>query len=125
MYTLPQEIEVWFIIPALRRDLAKCLVQKHGLSYDKVGKLLGITKAAISQYLKNKRATKIKLHKKIEMDICFSCEKIIHNKSDSVKEITKLLRKIRDKNLHCEVCGEVADGQLHDCEQIIPKYENL
>jgi uncharacterized protein len=56
MYSLPQEIEVWYVIPAVRRELARILTSKHGLSYEKTGNVLGISKAAISQYQKNKRA---------------------------------------------------------------------
>lgn len=122
MYTLPQEIEVWYIIPAIRRDLSKCLIKKYGLSYEKVGKILGISKAAISQYLKNKRAAKIRLHELVEEEICKSCSKITKNKSNSVIEIQKILEFIKKKKLHCEVCGKMIDGKLHDCKQIIPNY---
>jgi len=125
MYTLPQEVEVWYIIPAIRRDLSKHLVRDHKISYEKVGKLLGLTKAAISQYLKNKRAAKIKLHPKIDKEIIKSANKIIKNKSDSIKEIIRILKIIREKKLHCEVCGGMIDGKLHDCEQVVPRYEDL
>jgi len=47
MYMLPQEIEVWYIIPALRKELSKQLVRKYKFSYEKTGKILGITKASI------------------------------------------------------------------------------
>ncbi len=125
MYTLPQEIEVWYIIPAIRRELSKCFIRDYKITYEKVGGILGISKAAISQYLKNKRAAKIRLHPKAQAEICKSCKKIVNKKSDSVREITKILRFIRRKNLHCEVCGEVViDNKNHeDCVQIIAKYE--
>ncbi len=125
MYTLPQEIEVWYIIPAIRRDLSKMLSKEHKVSYEKIGKLLGLTKAAVSQYLNNKRAAKIKLHPKISREIIKSGNRIVKNKSDSVKEILRILKMIRVKGLHCEICGEMINGKLHDCEQIIPKYEDL
>ena len=64
MYTLPQEIEVLFILPALRRELSKELIKTYGITYEKTGKLLGITKAAVSQYISHKRAAKIRLHPK-------------------------------------------------------------
>ena len=40
MYLLPQEIEVWYIIPALRKELAKQLTKKHEMSYEKAGNIL-------------------------------------------------------------------------------------
>jgi len=35
MYLLPQEIEVWYIIPTVRKELAKQLTKKYELSYEK------------------------------------------------------------------------------------------
>tara|TARA_Y100000034_G_scaffold133244_1_gene198208 strand:+ start:386 stop:766 length:381 start_codon:yes stop_codon:yes gene_type:complete len=122
MYQLPQEIEARYIIPALRRDLSKCLVRTHGISYDKIGKLLGITKAAVSQYLSEKRAAKIKLHEKVGLEISKSCDNIVSGKSDSVTEIMKILKHIRKKSLHCEVCGKKVGEELHDCKQVVARY---
>lgn len=45
MYLLPQEIEVWYIIPAIRKELSKQLTSKYEFSYEKAGKALGISKA--------------------------------------------------------------------------------
>ncbi|MAG38307.1 transcriptional regulator [Candidatus Pacearchaeota archaeon] len=125
MYTLPQEIEVWYVIPAIRREMSKCFIREHGITYEKVGKILGISKAAISQYLKNKRAGKIRLHERVQKEICKSCKKIIDGKSDSVKEIQKILIFVRKNKLHCEVCGEPVEKKSNhdDCVQVIAKYE--
>tara|TARA_Y100000310_G_scaffold345811_1_gene470322 strand:- start:8037 stop:8414 length:378 start_codon:yes stop_codon:yes gene_type:complete len=123
MYTLPQEVEVWYIIPALRRELSKCMIKDYKVTYEKVGQILGISKAAISQYLKKKRAARIKLHPKVSSEVCKSCEKIVKGKSDSVKEITRILKFIREKELHCDVCGEMVNGELHNCKQVVAKYE--
>jgi len=125
MYTLPQEIEVWYIIPAIRKELSKCFINEHKLSYESTGKLLGLTKVAIFQYVKNKRASKVKLHPKIKKEIIRSSDEIIKNRSNSVKEILRIIKIIRLKKLHCEVCGNIVDNELHDCEQIIPKYEDI
>jgi len=118
MHILPQEIEVWYIIPAIRRDITKILVKDYGISYDKVGNILGISKAAVSQYLNNKRAAKIKLHEKAFEEIKKSCKKIIDRKSDSTKEIQRLLEVIRKKHWHCKKCGKLIGAELHDCEDL-------
>ncbi|MGK0232378.1 MAG: putative transcriptional regulator, partial [Patescibacteria group bacterium] len=120
MYTLPQEIEVWYIIPAIRRDLSKELVQTHKVSYENTGKLLGLTKSAVSQYIKGKRAAKIKLHPEIASEILKSAQKIFESKSDSVKEILRILRIIKKEGLHCEVCGGLVDGVHVNCKQVVP-----
>lgn len=118
MHFLPQEIEVWYIIPALRREIAKCLIKDYNLSYDKTGDLLGVTKSAVSQYLKGKRAAKIILPKEVNPLIMKSCELMVSNKSDSVKETMKILDFLKQKGLACEVCGKLKEGFLDDCKEI-------
>jgi len=122
MYSLPQEIEVWYIIPAVRRELARILTQEYGLSYDKTGNALGISKAAISQYQKNKRASKVKLNDKVLKEIEKSAKKINKNKEITVKEILRVLKFMRDKNLPFEFCK----GGPHDheeCVEVAVTYE--
>jgi predicted transcriptional regulator len=51
---LPQEIDVYYTIPAVRRELAQRLV-KQGLTQRDVARRLGVTEAAVSQYMSNKR----------------------------------------------------------------------
>ena len=118
MHILPQEIEVWYIIPAIRRDIAKILVNEYKISFEKVGNILGISKAAVSQYLANKRAAKIKLHEKAFKEIKKSCKKMMDGKSDSTKEILRILELIRKKHWHCKKCGKLIGIELHDCEDL-------
>ena len=47
---LPQEIETFYVIPSLRRQLALCLKEK-GMKQKDIAQLLGIDTAAVSQYL--------------------------------------------------------------------------
>jgi predicted transcriptional regulator len=122
MYYLPQEIETWYIIPALRRDISKCLANEFKVSYEKIGMTLGVSKAAISQYMKGKRASKIKLPVEISSQLMKSCKLMIDNKSTSPVEINRLLKFIRDKNLRCEICGQLKEGLLDDCKEI--KYDH-
>jgi uncharacterized protein len=122
MYTLPQEIEVWYVIPAIRKELSICLIKNHNMTYEKVGNKLGITKAAVSQYIKNKRAAKIKLHPHAKDEVCISCDKIVKNKSHATKEIMRILEVIKSKNLACEVCDKNLRGVLDDCKEIRINY---
>lgn len=118
MYTLPQEIEVWYVIPAIRRELANCLIRNHKITYEKTGEMLGLTKAAVSQYLSSKRASKIKLHEDALKEVCKSCELIVAKKKYTNQEIMRILKFIRDKNLPCEVCNKKTQGVLEDCKEI-------
>lgn len=118
MHSLPQEIEVWYIIPAIRRNMALCFSKEHNISYDNIARMMGLTKTAISQYINGKRVEKIKLHPQAVDEVRSSCIKIVKNKSIVVKEISRILEIIKKKKLHCELCGQMIDGKLHDCIEI-------
>jgi predicted transcriptional regulator len=118
MYYLPQEIEAWYIIPAIRREVSKCMIREHGISYEKTGNILGVSKAAISQYLKGKRAGKIKLPKELNSKISASCKLFAKDKTTAVREINMMLDFIRKKSLACCVCEEIKDGVLNKCKEV-------
>ena len=52
---VPCEVITWYILPAIRRELATKLVKEHGITQKKTAELLGLTDAAISQYVSKKR----------------------------------------------------------------------
>lgn len=115
MYLLPQEIEVWYIIPAIRKELAKQLTKKHDLSYEKAGVILGISKAAISQYLSNKRANKVKLSVEIKKEIAKSAKIMSENPKMALIEIQRILKSMKDKKCSCDVCKKYNKDVLNYC----------
>ena len=52
---LPAEIESKTLIPALRAILAKTLAEKHSIREDEISKMLGVTQAAVSNYIRGTR----------------------------------------------------------------------
>ncbi len=112
----PQEIEVWYVLPSIRRELSKELI-RLGLTQKETALKLGITESAISQYIKDKRASEIKFDENILKKIRLAAKKIAKGKS-LMREITlvndfmkknKFLCQIHhkyDKNLpkECDVC---------------------
>ncbi|SRR5579883_2679956 len=52
---LPSEIEAKSLIPAVRAILAKKLIQEYSLKEEDVAKVLGITQAAVSNYVRGTR----------------------------------------------------------------------
>src|ERR671932_2593118 len=52
---LPSEIEAKSLIPAVRAILAKKLIKEYDLKEEIVAKVLGITQAAVSNYLRGTR----------------------------------------------------------------------
>ena len=115
---MPQEIEVWYLIPALRRELALSFINDYGLSQKKAAEMLGITDSAISQYLSLKRGNEIKFSKKEIEEIKKAAKEIIDDNKDIMKKIYDLsvsLRKSKticgihmsqDKNVekNCDIC---------------------
>ena len=121
MYLLPQEIEVWYIIPAIRKELAKQLTRKHEMSYEQAGNILGISKAAVSQYLSNKRANKIKLSPEVKKEVAKSVKIIVKNPRTALSEMQRLLKYMKDGKSSCEVCKKFNKDVLNFCG-CEPKY---
>jgi len=104
MYSLPQEIEVWYIIPAVRREFARVLVEDHDMTLEKAGAILGVTKSAVSQYLKNKRAGLFKIPKEIKKEIEKSAEIMSKDNNLAVREMLRIISLIKKKKCSCHLC---------------------
>ena len=116
MYSLPQEIEVWYIIPAVRREFARVLVEKHKLTLEKAGNIIGVTKAAVSQYLKNKRARQFKLPKEIKEEIEKSAGIVVKDSGLAVKEILRILDLIKKTKCSCVLCRKYNKQIIKMCK---------
>lgn len=97
----PQEIEVKYVLPVLRRDLAKALIAL-GLSQKDAAKKLGITESAVSQYLKKKRGNnELKVP---AAEIRKSAKAIASgDRLDAIEEVNRLLGFIKKTKLLCSV----------------------
>ncbi|MFH0752551.1 MAG: helix-turn-helix domain-containing protein [archaeon] len=110
----PQEVEVWYVLPALRKALAEEML-KLGLKQKEIAEKLHVTGAAISQYLKSKRAANIKFPQKIRKAIQISAKSIA--KSDAVMaETQKLCTLIRKHGLLCKIHKRHTKCDLKKCE---------
>ena len=116
MYSLPQEIEVWYIIPAIRKEFSKVFTKKYGLTLEKTGNILGVSKAAVSQYLKKKRANLVKIPASVRKEIEISSGKIIENEKLAVEEIIRILKLIKISGCGCGVCNKYNKGILKICK---------
>ncbi len=116
MYLLPQEVEVWYIIPTIRRCLALELVKTHGLTLEKTGEIIGVSKSAVSQYINKKRAEKIKINKEMINEIKKSAEKITKKENLGLSEILRLIKIAKEKGMACEACKKYNKGILNICK---------
>ena len=104
----PQEIEVWYVIPAIRKEIAKEL-KNLGKNQTEISLILGITKAAVSQYFNDKRGKNIELSKKIELKIKNSAKQISKNPEELTTEIQKIIQEIRKSGLLCKYHKEYSN----------------
>ena len=97
----PQEIEVFYVIPALRKHLA-VQMKANGLKQKDIATLLGIEDAAVSQYINNKRGDKIKFDENISREIVKSA-KNIKDHLTLLNETQRLLNLIRKTGALCKI----------------------
>lgn len=102
----PQEIEVWYILPAIRKKIALKLIEKD-LPQKKVAEIMGITPAAVSQYKKQKRAKEEIFDREMELELEKSVNKISKNKSHLANEIIHLNNLIKKKGIVCKIYNKI------------------
>lgn len=103
----PQEIEVFYIIPSLRRALAESM-SKQGMKQKDIASLLGINTAAISQYRSNKRGNLVQFTLEVQAEIQKSAA-LIKDKLSYFRETQRLLRHIRTTNALCQIHKQFTD----------------
>ena len=117
---MPQDIEVRYILPAIRRELARIFIQEHKLNQKEAAKILGLTEAAVSQYQHSKRAKEVVFSNNIVDEIKASANRILGEKSNkqrliaetyrisnlaTVKQILCDIHRAQSKDLeNCNVC---------------------
>lgn len=97
----PQEIEVWYVLPAIRKQLALELI-KQGLTQSQVSKLLDCSRASVNQYTKQQRGQEI-LNQKIKSEIRKSSSLILKNKSAVFQEIMRISQVTKNTGLLCQL----------------------
>ncbi len=110
---LPQEVEVWYILPAIRSALCKELSEK--LSQKQIAALLGITEPAVSQYIKGKRGTKVKFNEQIKNEIKAIADKLANQELHPIAALNYLSKKILMTNVMCQVHMQLDKETPENC----------
>lgn len=103
----PQEVEVFYILPAIRGGMAAAL-KKQGMKQKDIAALLCVQESTVSQYLSSKRAAGVKFNDHIDKEIAAAVKKI-KTKEDLIRETQRILEMSRDKDVLCKVHKAVAD----------------
>lgn len=88
-HMMRQEIEVWEIIPAIRKEFARTFVSM-GFSQRKTAQALNLTEAAVSNYLRDKRGASVSLPQSVVDEIKISAEKIIKEQANLCEEMQRI-----------------------------------
>ena len=121
---MPQELEVWYIIPAIRRELALRLKEK-GLTQKEIAKKLFLTGPAVSQYLKSKRAKQVVFGEKLMKEIDRAAASILKNPSklNVIKQTQIICRTARVNQVVCDLHRQM-DETINcggcDCYESVP-----
>jgi hypothetical protein len=97
----PCEIVVWYVIPAIRSELAKELLNL-GMRQKDVSELMDITQPAVSQYITDKRGSGIVLNDDIKQmikDFAFELSTGESTKADLIPRTCSICRNVRASDI--------------------------
>jgi len=113
---MPQEIEVWYLLPAIRKELAKTFVHDHHLTQREVATILGITESAVSQYLKDKRAQVMKFSDDEKQKIHTIAKKMVKDKKNTMKYVMELSTAFRGSATMCDLHRKYDSAVSENCK---------
>ncbi|RLI96257.1 MAG: hypothetical protein DRO99_04765 [Candidatus Aenigmatarchaeota archaeon] len=98
---MPQQVELWYVIPAIRKEFAKVMISK-GMTQKQAAERLGITEAAVSQYMKNKRASDVDFDNRMKSEIDASVNHILAG-SSVMKEMQNVCKLAKKRGIVCRI----------------------
>lgn len=99
----PQELEVWYLLPAIRKELAKAMKEK-GATQKVIAEALQVTPAAVSQYMNEKRATTTIFDNTVKEQIKISAENLTKHPEKIREETQIIIKQSRNQRLVCQLC---------------------
>ncbi len=104
----PCEMVVWYVIPAIRSELAKDLL-KLGMKQKTISELMDITQPAVSQYLTDKRGSGIEFNddvKKLIQDFADDLNDGTATKADIISRTCYICKRIKTEDILCQIHRE-------------------
>ncbi|MCP2619703.1 helix-turn-helix domain-containing protein [Candidatus Aminicenantes bacterium AC-334-K16] len=114
---VPCELIIWNVLPAIRREFARILVQEFNLSQREVAAKLGITESAVSQYLKMKRGQKLQFDQAILKEIRKAMKDVSTTLDNTllIEKTCRICSLVRHHGLLCQIHrGDTR--KLDDCQ---------
>lgn len=130
---LPAEIESKTLIPALRAILARKLAEQHKIREDEISKMLGVTQAAVSNYIRGTRGdpkliSQLSSQKQIIDMINEISDNLASNKAYTPASLSKfigLCNYIKSSLLICDIHhnleSDIDEAICKECETMLLK----
>ena len=97
---LPCELIIWYILPAVRKEVAMSLIRDHGLKQAQVARKLGVSEATVSHYVSRKRARFSIEDGKILEQVKRAADMIMNGEEDvMVGEICRICETIKKSGI--------------------------
>lgn len=97
----PQEIQVYYVLPTLRKYFAEYL-REGGMKQKDVASILGVTSAGISQYRNSKRGSLVHFPPEIMQEVKKSSG-IIKDRFTYIRETQRLLSLLKNSCTMCTI----------------------
>ena len=115
--SMPQDIEVKYILPAIRRELARIFIEEHKFNQKEAANVLGLTEAAVSQYQHSKRAKEVIFSNSVVNEIKVSTDRILAdnaNKHRLIAEMYRICNLTTVKQILCDI-HRAQSKELESC----------
>jgi len=112
MKPTPCEYMMWNGLPVIRKEIAESMINNFGLNQKETAKKLGVTPAAVCQYVSKKRG-KIKIvDKSILIEINKSAERIIQSEAVIVvSETCRICKILISKGVFPLICDSCSSEE--------------
>ena len=127
---LPAEIESKTLIPALRAILAKKLAEDHNVREDEISKMLGVTQAAVSNYIRGTRGdpsliAKLLAEEQVSIMINELCENLSSDMAYTPSSLSKFIGLCNYINSSLLICEIHHNLESNIDEQVCKECENM
>jgi uncharacterized protein len=96
---MPCEVMMWDGLPVIRKEIAISLIQQFGISQRQAAEKLGVTPAAVCQYLAKKRGSTVISDSDIRLEIAAAAQRIHRDDGAVVIETCRICRLCAEKNV--------------------------
>ncbi|MGB9937701.1 MAG: transcriptional regulator [Methanobacterium sp.] len=104
----PCEMVVWYVIPSIRSELAKELLNL-GMKQKQISELLDITQPAVSQYISDKRGHGIKFDAHTQNMIKLLARDLIDQdlgQGDIIRRVCDICKNVKAEEIICQLHKE-------------------